>query len=72
MSASFVGGRALGLLGALAICAILWAPIASPYQVAATVHAIGRAIGFTHEVRLGNGAGGRSTALAGARAWASL
>jgi hypothetical protein len=63
MSASFVGGRALGLLGALVICTILWAPIVSPYQVAATVQAIDRAIGFTHEVRSAHG-GGRSTALA--------
>ena len=51
MSASIFGQRALALLGSLLISALLWAPIASPVQVAATVQAVDHAVGSTLNVR---------------------
>jgi hypothetical protein len=51
MSASIFGERVLALLGALLICAFLWAPIASPVQVAATVQAVDHAVGARLYVR---------------------
>jgi hypothetical protein len=51
MSVSIFGERVLALLGALLICAFLWAPIASPVQVAATVQAVDHAVGARLYVR---------------------
>jgi hypothetical protein len=48
MSASIFGERLLALLGSSLISALLWAPIASPVEVAATVQAVGQSV--THTV----------------------
>ncbi len=47
MSASIFGQRVVALLGSLLISALLWAPIASPVEVAATVQAVDHAVGAT-------------------------
>jgi len=51
MSASIFGQRVLALLGSFLISALLWAPIASPVQVAATVQALDQAVGARLHVR---------------------